>query len=122
MYAIVRAIPRGRVMTYGQISTLLGGRLSPAAVGWALHVCPEDVPWHRVVNAAGRCSTDRLADMPIGMQQALLAGEDVEFSLVGAVDLHLVRFEPAPTAAPDREPEVLADMHAATPKGATNAG
>ena len=94
VYALVRTIPRGRVMTYGQISTLLGGRLSPVAIGWALHVCPEDVPWHRVVNATGRCSTDRLPDMPIGMQQALLAGEGVEFSLAGALDLNRVRLQP----------------------------
>lgn len=115
VYAIVRAIPRSQVMTYGQISMLLGGRLSPAAVGWALHVCPEDVPWHRVVNASGRCSTERLPDMPIGMQQALLTGEGVDFSLAGALDLGRVRFEPAASTAPGREPEVLAEVPPHTP-------
>jgi len=94
VYALVRAIPRGRVMTYGQISVLLGSRISPAAVGWAMHSCPEDVPWHRVVNAAGGCSTDRMPDIPPGMQRALLAGEGVEFRLDGTIEVERWRFSP----------------------------
>jgi methylated-DNA-protein-cysteine methyltransferase-like protein len=91
---IVRAIPRGRVMTYGQISSLLASRISPVAVGWMLHRCPEDVPWHRVVNAKGGCSTERLPDMPIGMQQALLEREDVSFRADGTIDLNHYRWWP----------------------------
>ncbi|MGE5235947.1 MAG: MGMT family protein [Acidobacteriota bacterium] len=95
VWEVVRRIPRGRVMTYGQISTLLGSRLSPKAVGWAMHSCPEDVPWQRVVNAAGRCSTDRRGDLPLGFQRALLEAEGVAFSLDGRIDLSRYRFEPA---------------------------
>src|SRR5580765_3673766 len=87
VYAQVRRIPRGRVMTYGQIATLLGSRLSPRAVGWALHGCPRGVPWQRVVNASGGCSTDRLPDMAPGLQQALLEREGVEFRGNGTLDL-----------------------------------
>ncbi len=94
VYDLVRAIPPGRVMTYGQISALLGSRISPLAVGWALHGCPEDVPWHRVVNASGRFSTDRLPEIPVGLQQALLRAEGVEVSLEGAVDLQRYRWMP----------------------------
>jgi len=94
--AIVRAIPDGRVMTYGQISGLLGSRISPLAVGWMLHRCPEDVPWHRVVNASGGCSTDRLPDLPPGLQRALLAREGVGFTLAGKVDLEAHRWQPLP--------------------------
>ena len=95
VYVLVRAIPRGRVMTYGQISVLLGSRISPAAVGWAMHSCPDDVPWHRVVNAAGGCSTDRMPDIPPGMQRALLAGEGVEFRLDGTIEVERYRWVPA---------------------------
>jgi len=101
VYALVRAIPRGRVMTYGQISVLLGSRISPAAVGWAMHACPEDVPWHRVVNASGGCSTDRLPDIPVGMQRALLEAEGVEFRLGGTIDVERYRWSPE-VATPDR--------------------
>ncbi len=94
VYALVRRIPRGRVMTYGQISALLGGRLSPVAVGWAMHGCPPDVPWHRVVNASGGCSTERLPDIPPGMQQELLRREGVRFRADGTLDLERLRWTP----------------------------
>lgn len=94
VYALVRMIPRGRVMTYGQISGLLGGRLSPLAVGWAMHGCPPDVPWHRVVNASGGCSTERLPDIPAGMQQELLRREGVRFRADGTLDLERRRWSP----------------------------
>ena len=94
VFAIVRGIPEGRVMTYGQISTLLASRISPLAVGWMLHRCPEDVPWHRVVNASGGCSTDRLPDVPPGLQRTLLAGEGATLKLDGRVDLETCRWWP----------------------------
>lgn len=81
-------------MTYGQIAGLLENRLSPVAVGWALHGCPEDVPWHRVVNASGGCSTDRL--LPSGLQQALLRRERVRFREDGSLNLDRYRWFPPP--------------------------
>lgn len=94
VYELVRAIPRGRVMTYGQVAGELGSRVSPRAVGWILHRCPEDVPWHRVVNARGGCSTDRLPEFPKGLQRALLEGEGVEFRDNGTLDLDRYRWWP----------------------------
>ncbi len=96
VFVLVRTIPRGRVMTYGQISALLGSSLSPRAVGWMLHRCPDDVPWQRVVNASGGCSTDRLPDFPKGMQRALLEAEEIRFRPNGTLDLELYRFSPEP--------------------------
>ncbi len=94
VYRLVRRIPKGRVMTYGQIATLLENRLSPRAVGWAMHGCPDDVPWQRVVNASGGCSTDRLPDTPGGLQRAMLESEGVEFRDNGTLDLALYRWAP----------------------------
>ena len=103
VYAVVRQVPRGRVVTYGQISALLGGVISPAAVGWALHGCPAGVPWQRVVNARGGLSTERLPDGPPGLQRALLEAEGVEFRADGTLDLARFRHEPAsPTIEPRR--------------------
>jgi methylated-DNA-protein-cysteine methyltransferase-like protein len=99
--AIVRAIPEGLVMTYGQISGCLGSRLSPVAVGWMLHRCPDDVPWQRVVNASGGCSTDRLPDLPVGLQRSMLEEEGVEFSLGGKINLERFRWRPPPPSTPD---------------------
>ena len=60
VYAAVRAIPRGRVATYGQIARLLGVPRGARAVGWALRALDprrsQRVPWHRVVAAGGAIS------------------------------------------------------------------
>ncbi len=100
VYALVRRIPVGQVMTYGQIANLLTHRLSPRAVGWALHGCPDDVPWQRVVNASGACSTDRLPDIPSGLQRQLLEGEGIAFRDNQTLDLERYRWQPP--AAPGR--------------------
>jgi len=94
VYALVKRIPKGRVMTYGQIATLIENRLSARAVGWAMHGCPDGVPWQRVVNATGGCSTDRLPDIPEGLQRAMLEDEGVEFKQNGMLDLGRFRWTP----------------------------
>ncbi len=94
VYALVRRIPHGRVMNYGQIAECLNSRLSARAVGWAMSTAPPDVPWQRVVSAAGVCSTDRRGDMPPGYQRALLEEEGVVFSHRGALDMTRYRWWP----------------------------
>lgn len=93
VYEIVRLIPAGKVMNYGQIAALCCRPLTPRAVGWAMHDCPADVPWHRVVNAAGRCSTDAAANGEPGRQRGLLEAEGVSFSEAGVIDMARHRFE-----------------------------
>ncbi len=56
VWRFVRRIPRGRVVTYGQIAAILGRPRGARAVGHAMRECPPDIPWHRVVNAAGAIS------------------------------------------------------------------
>ena len=82
-------------MTYGQIATLVESRLSPRAVGWAMHGCPEGVPWHRVVNASGGLSTERMPDIPPGLQKGLLRAEGVRFRPNGTLDLDRYRWSPS---------------------------
>lgn len=53
VYALVRNIPRGRVMTYGQIAALCGSPRSARIVGQIAHWGPMDLPWQRVVNKKG---------------------------------------------------------------------
>jgi methylated-DNA-protein-cysteine methyltransferase-like protein len=66
------------VATYGQLAALLGRPRLARAVGRALRSCPDDVPWHRVVNALGRISARvRVASMLT--QRILLEQEGVGF-------------------------------------------
>ena len=94
VYQWVRKIPKGRVMTYGQIAALLHNRISARAVGWIMHGSPKGVPWQRVVNASGGCSTDHLPDFPQGFQRHLLERERIAFGEDGNLDLHQYRWFP----------------------------
>jgi methylated-DNA-protein-cysteine methyltransferase related protein len=95
VHALVRAIPRGRVATYGQLSQLIDGRLTPVGIGWAMSGCPTDVPWHRVVNSKGGISTGG------GTQRAMLEAEGVRFDDEGRIDLS--RFQWKRRAAAKRQ-------------------
>ncbi len=97
VYAIVRKIPAGRVMTYGQIALMIlppAGvdpaqyvRLSPRWVGSAMAQCPaeRDVPWQRVINSQGKVSP-RPGYGPL-VQRTLLEQEGVVFDEKERVDL-----------------------------------
>ncbi len=50
---IVRLIPRGRVMTYGQLAALAGSPMAARIVGGIAHFGDPDLPWQRVVNKQG---------------------------------------------------------------------
>lgn len=93
VYRLVQQIPPGRVMTYGQIAMYLEP-LTPRAVGWAMNQCPKDVPWQRVVNSRGGCSTDRIPHLPTGLQRSLLEKEGIEFKENGTLDLKSYRWIP----------------------------
>ena len=59
VYRLVRRVPRGQVVTYGQVAVMVGRDRAARAVGGAMRQCPGDVPWHRVVNAQGGISRRR---------------------------------------------------------------
>lgn len=85
VWKILLKVPRGRVVTYGQVSEMIGKRLTPVGVGWAIRAAPEGaVPWQRVVNSKGTISTD--GEHP-GLQRAILESEGVTFDREGRIDL-----------------------------------
>ena len=51
--AVVAQIPRGRVMTYGQLAALCGNARAARIVGGIAHFGNPDLPWQRVVNKTG---------------------------------------------------------------------
>ena len=88
IYRVVGKIPKGRVATYGIVARLAGRPGAARTVGWALSALPEenDVPWWRVINAAGRISL-AAHDHNAVLQRALLLREGVRFAPGGAVSL-----------------------------------
>jgi methylated-DNA-protein-cysteine methyltransferase-like protein len=95
IYSVVRRIPRGRVATYGQVATLAGLAGHARQVGYALNALPDAtaVPWHRVVNAAGRISV-RAAPGGELVQQLLLEKEGVRLDARGRIPLDRIRWQP----------------------------
>jgi methylated-DNA-protein-cysteine methyltransferase related protein len=85
VYTLVRRIPRGRTVTYGEVAAMLGRPRAARAVGGAMRRCPADVPWHRVLNAAGRISRRKRAASML-TQRMLLEREGVTMRR-GRVDL-----------------------------------
>jgi methylated-DNA-protein-cysteine methyltransferase-like protein len=69
---IIRAVPQGQVVTYGQVAALAGYPRRARHVGHALRHCPQDVPWHRVLGAGGSVRVD-----PPQRQLELLRAEGV---------------------------------------------
>ncbi len=51
--AVVALIPRGRVMTYGQLAALCGNARAARIVGGIAHFGDPNLPWQRVVNKHG---------------------------------------------------------------------
>jgi len=103
VYQIVRRIPRGRVMTYGQIAYMLGEGYTPRTVGFVMHGADEsDTPWHRVINSQGKISTGRLV-LPADKQQRMLEREGVKFDEHGRCDLEKFLWKPRRRASAKTE-------------------
>lgn len=78
VYEIVKQIPKGKVMTYGQIAGVLGTK-DARRVGWALHANHNpNIPCHRVVNKEGKVS-DSYSFGGYKEQKDKLLGEGVIF-------------------------------------------
>lgn len=80
---IIRSIPPGRVMTYGQVARLAGNPQAARQVARILHSLSrtEQLPWHRVLNAKGEISLEGEE------QQLALEAEGVVFDRAGKLSL-----------------------------------
>ena len=90
VYEIVAQIPRGRVVSYGQIARLLGSPRAARQVGWAMRQCPDALPWQRVVMNDGSIAGGGWSEL----RRALLEDEGVPFLPDGRVDLAGCRWLP----------------------------
>jgi len=94
IFELVEQIPRGRVMTYGQIAEILGGRFSAQVVCLALHSAGgEKIPWQRVITSHGSCATGKIF-LPYNVQRKLLEAEGVLFDEKSRCDLKKYRWSP----------------------------
>ena len=92
VWELARQIPQGKLASYGQLGQMLAAPegfdpvdykvFSPRWVGEAMAACPDDVPWHRVVNSQGKISQWVNADK----QKRLLENEG-HYLVNGKLDL-----------------------------------
>jgi methylated-DNA-protein-cysteine methyltransferase-like protein len=101
IHEVVRRIPEGRVLTYGDVAALAGMPRQARLVGYALHALPppSTVPWQRVVNARGGISTGRAFPGGDLLQRRILEEEGVEFDANGRLSLERFRWRPPPLPA-----------------------
>jgi len=74
LYALVKRVPKGCVVTYGQLARATHLPGGARAAGHAMAACPrgQSIPWHRVVAAGGRIAVRE----PFGsLQRRLLESE-----------------------------------------------
>lgn len=92
VYALVRQIPKGRVMTYGQLAALAGHPYAARVVGGIAHWGDPDLPWQRVVKKSGSLAEGYPGGLS-GHKQVLEA-EGVEVSNDYRVDIERLLWWP----------------------------
>lgn len=107
VFGLVRQIPVGHVMTYGQIAELLGEGYTPRTVGYVMHGADtENVPWQRVINSQGKCSTGKMT-IPVNLQQSMLEQEGIAFDAKGKCSLNEYLWWPEGYEPKDVQPSLL---------------
>lgn len=92
VYALVAQIPKGRVMTYGQIAALAGSPRAARIVGGIAHYGDQNLPWQRVVHKDGRLA----AGYPGGLEghKQVLEAEGVKVDEDYEVDINRLLWFP----------------------------
>lgn len=91
---IIKSIPEGKVMTYGQIARLAGSPRGARQVVRILHSLSEkyQLPWHRVINVKGEIA---FKDEELRFKQiTLLLEEGVVVDKHDRIDLRTYRYHP----------------------------
>ncbi len=94
VYKVVKQIPAGKVLSYGDVARLAGNPKMSRQVGWALHVNPEQgvIPCHRVVFKDGSLANG-FAFGGREVQRDMLIKEGVEVSRDFKIDMKKFRWQ-----------------------------
>lgn len=97
IWEVVRAIPRGKVATYGQIARLAGMLYGHRVAARALKLCPKGLPWQRVLGKkdARRAHISVTEPEHADVQRRLLEREGVRFDEGGCVSLREYGWRPS---------------------------
>lgn len=92
--AVIRSVPEGTVMTYGQVARLAGSARSARQVVRILHSlsAKHQLPWHRIINAKGEIRNSD--DESVELQHFLLRAEGVLPGPDGRISLEQYQYRP----------------------------
>ena len=84
---LIKQIPAGKVVTYGQIAEYAGNSRGARQISWILSSSSKkyDLPWHRVINSHGKISLKHPKDYEY--QKDLLKKEGISFLINDRIDL-----------------------------------
>jgi len=90
---IIKGIPEGKVMTYGQIAMLAGNRRGARQVSRVLHSLSKkcNLPWHRVINSKGEISLKDYESH--NLQKLYLESEGIKFTCNETINLNEYQFQ-----------------------------
>jgi methylated-DNA-protein-cysteine methyltransferase-like protein len=90
----IKAVPTGKVATYGDIALYAGNPRAARQVAWILHSVSgkEKLPWHRLINSQGKISLPKGCGYE--MQKELLLEEGVTFDREDRIDLDKYLWKP----------------------------
>jgi methylated-DNA-protein-cysteine methyltransferase related protein len=110
IYRLVKKIPHGRVVTYGDLAKKLRLPGGARVAGYAMACCPsgQGIPWHRVVGAGGRLL---ISEPQASLQRRLLETEGVE---TGGRRIDMARYAWSPSSKKTR---AAAKRKSAKPRG-----
>jgi methylated-DNA-protein-cysteine methyltransferase-like protein len=87
LWNIVRSIPSGKVMSYGEVGALLPNPTNGRMVGRWMAQAPDGVPWWRVVAKDGRLPIAKRGPGFASEQEERLQNEGTPFLEGGRVDM-----------------------------------
>ena len=79
VYAVMRSVPIGKVVSYSQVALTCGKPGAARQVGQIAHFGPSNLPWHRLVKANGALANGFVPGGP-EYQAQLLKNEGVTIS------------------------------------------
>lgn len=95
---IIHAIPKGKLVSYGQVAAAVGSPRAARQVGWMLHTLDgnNSVPWWRVINNLGYISIKgNFMSTPL-TQKKFLEDEGIEVSDDMQIDIEKYRYHFSP--------------------------
>lgn len=78
VYEVMKGVPMGKVVSYGQLATMAGHPGAARVVGQIAHFGPSHLPWHRLVHSSGKMANGFVPGGP-SHQQEMLEQEGVIF-------------------------------------------